>query len=153
MPRTISNVSDQVYILTFLATKQAIHSPNHHLDDIDILPLIETTDIISIRNLTLMENHINRTRMILYIQPVAHILTLTIHRQWLAMTDIIDEQRNQLLRELIRTIIIRAVGHNSRQAISIVESTHKVITACLRSRIWRVRHIFQILSKELLTIS
>ena len=100
-----------------------------------------------------MENHINRTRMILYIQPVAHILTLTIHRQWLAMTDIIDEQRNQLLRELIRTIIIRAVGHNSRQAISIVESTHKVITACLRSRIWRVRHIFQILSKELLTIS
>ena len=34
--------------------------------------------------------------MIYYIQPVAHILTFTIYWQWLAMTNIVDEQRNQL---------------------------------------------------------
>ena len=95
-----------------------------------------------------MENHINRTRMILYIQPVAHILTLTIHRQWLAMTDIIDEQRNPLLRELIRTIIIGAVCHNGRHTISIMKSPHKMITTCLAGRIRTMGLVFSLLRKE-----
>ena len=54
------------------------------------LPFVETTDVISLGNLTLVENHIDGTGMIHYIQPVAHILTLTIYRQWLAMTDVVD---------------------------------------------------------------
>ena len=36
-------------------------------------------------------------------------------KQWLTLTDIIYKQWNQFLRKLIRTIIIGAVSHNSRQ--------------------------------------
>ena len=54
------------------------------------LPFVETADIVSLGNLTLVENHIDGTGMIHYIQPVTNVLTLTIYRQWLAMTDVVD---------------------------------------------------------------
>ena len=63
---------------------------------------------------------------IYYIQPVAHVLTLTIYWQWLAMTDVVDEQRNQLLWELIWSVVVRADGHDGRHTVCIVESTDEI---------------------------
>ena len=70
---------------------------------------------------------IDGTGMIHYIQPVAHVLTLTIYWQWLAMTDIVDEQRNQLLWELVWTVVVRAVGYDGRHTVCIVESADEVV--------------------------
>ena len=92
MTLSISNVSYQIQVSTLRATEQSIHGLDNHLDDIDVLPLVETADVVSLGNLILVENHIDDTGMIYYIQPVAHVLTLTIYWQWLAMTDVIDEQ-------------------------------------------------------------
>ena len=88
---SVSYISDEVHILAFLSAEQSINSLDNHLDDIDVLPLVETADVVSLGNLTLVENHINGTGMIYYIQTVAHVLTLTIYWQWLAMTDVVDE--------------------------------------------------------------
>ena len=89
---SVSYVSDEVHILAFLSAEQTVNGLDDHLDDVDVLPLVETADVVSLGNLTLVENHIDGTGMIYYIQPVAHILTLTIYWQWLAMTDVVDEQ-------------------------------------------------------------
>ena len=89
---SVCYISDEIHILAFLSAEQSINSLDYHLDDIDVLPLVETTDVVSLGNLALMENHIDGTGMIYYIQPVAHVLTLTIYWQWLAMTDVVDEQ-------------------------------------------------------------
>jgi len=69
------------------------------------------------------------------------------------MTDVVDEQRNQLLRELVWTIVVRAVGHDGRHTVCIVESTDEVVRACLRCRIWRVRIVLGSLYEELLAVS
>ena len=89
MTGTVGDKGNQIHILAFLSAQQTIHRLNHHLDDIDVLPLVEATDVIRIGNLSLMENHVDGTGMILYIQPVAHILTLTIDWQWLAVADVL----------------------------------------------------------------
>ncbi len=89
---SVCYISNQIQVSTLRATEQSINGLDNHLDDIDILPLVETTDVIGLGNLSLVENHIDGTGMIYYIQPVAHVLTLTIYWQWLAMTDIVDEQ-------------------------------------------------------------
>ena len=124
---SIGYVSYQIQVSTLRATEQTVNSLDYHLDDIDVLPLVETADVVSLGNLTLVENHIDGTGMIHYIQPVAHILTLTIYRQWLAMTDIVDEQWNQLLWELVWTVVVRAVGYDGRHTVCIVESTNEVV--------------------------
>ena len=89
---SVCYINDEIHILAFLSAEQSINGLDSHLDDIDVLPLVETTDVVSLGNLALMENHIDGTGMIYYIQPVAHILPLPIYWQWLAMTDVIDEQ-------------------------------------------------------------
>ena len=56
-----------------------------------------------------------------------HVLTLTIYWQWLAMTDIVDKQRNQLLWELVWTIVVRAVGYDGWHTVCIVESADEMV--------------------------
>ena len=74
-----------------------------------------------------MEDKVDGTGMVLNEQPVAHILTLTIDRQRLAMADVIDEQRNQLLRELIGAVVVGTVGDNNWHAIGVMEGANKVV--------------------------
>ena len=45
---SVCYISDEIHILTFLSAKQSINSLDNHLDDIDILPLIETRKIAAI---------------------------------------------------------------------------------------------------------
>ena len=111
---SISNVSYQIQVSTLRATEQTVNSLDNHLDDIDVLSLVETADVVSLGNRTLVENHIDGTGMIYYIQPVAHNLTLTKYWQWLAMMDVVYEQRNQLLWKQVWTIVVRAVSHDGR---------------------------------------
>ena len=131
MTRSIGHKRNQIQILTFLATKQTIYSIDNNLDNINILPLVKAADIIRLCHFALMENQIYRTSMILNKQPITHILSFSVNRQRLTMTDIIDKQRNKLLRELIRTIVIGAIRHNRRHAVRIMECTYKMIARSL----------------------
>ena len=131
MSKSVSNVGDQIHIFTLLTSKKSVNSVYYYLYDINILPLVEATNVVGFSNSTLMEYKVYGTSMVLNKEPVTNILTLTINRQRLAIADIVDEQRNQLLWELIRTIVVRAVRNNRRHSVCIMESTNEVVTACL----------------------
>lgn len=98
------------------------------MDNIDVLPLIETSDVISFCNLTIVEDGINSAGVIFYIEPVTNVLALSIDRKRLAVADVIDAKWNELLWELLRTIIVRTVGYDCRHAIGIMEGTNEVVT-------------------------
>ena len=152
MTGSVGDEGDQIHILVLLAPQQTVDSLNQYLDDIDILPLVEAADVIGLASLSLMEDKIDGTCMILDIEPVAHVLTLTIDRQRLTVADIIDKERYQFLRELIRTVVVRAVGHNYRHTIGVVEGTHEMITRRLGGRLRRMRIVFRGFQEELLTV-
>ena len=61
-----------------------------------------------------MKDQINRSGMILDIEPITDILTRAIDREGLTLTDIINEERDELLRILIGTVVIGAVRHQRR---------------------------------------
>ena len=90
--------------------------------------------------------------MILHIQPVADILSLSIYRKRLAMTDIVDKQRDKLLRELVWTIIVGTVRHDGRHPVSIVERTHEMVRRCLGCTVRAVRLIFCGLVEKVLSV-
>lgn len=68
------------------------------------------------------------------------------------MTDVIDEQRNQLLRKLVGAIVVRAVRHNRRHAVGVVISPHEMVAAGLRGTVGRVGVILRGLQEEILAI-
>ena len=133
---TVGNEGDEVHILAFLTTQQAVDGVDDHLDDVDVLPLVETTDVVGLGNQALVEDEVDGTGVVLDEQPVAHVLALAIHGQRLAVADVVDEQRNQLLRELIGAVVVRAVGDDDGHAVCIVISTNKVVARSFSGRIW-----------------
>ncbi len=64
------------------------------------------------------------------------------------MTDVVDKQRDQLLRELVGAVVVRAIGDDGRQAVGIVESAHKVVARGLGSAVGAMRLVFQVFSEE-----
>ena len=112
-------------------TKQAVYGLDDDVDDINVLPLIEATDIVGLVRLALVEDEVNGTGMVLYIESVTHILTLSIDGKWLALTNIVNEERDQFLGKLIGTIIVGAVGDYRRHAVGVVIGTYEMVTARL----------------------
>ena len=152
MAGTVGDVGNLVHIGTFGTTQEAVGGVNQDLDEVYVLPFVEATDVVGLCDFALMEDKINRPGMVFHIEPVTHVLTFAIHRQRLAVADIVDEQRDELLGELIRAVVVGAVSDNGWKAVGIMESSHEVVARSLGGTIWTVRLIFQILGEELLAV-
>ena len=148
----VGDVSYQVHILTFLAAKQTVNGIDQHLDDVDVLPLVETAYVVGVGNLAIVEYQVDGAGVVLYVQPVAHVLALAVDGQRFAVTYIVDEQRNQFFRELVWAVVVGTVGYNCGHAIGVVECPYEVVAACLRGRIRAVRVVLRFLGKELIAI-
>ena len=59
-----------------------------------------SADVICLEQTSLLLYHVDSLGMIHNIEPVADILAVTIYRKLLALERIVDDQRDQFLREL-----------------------------------------------------
>ena len=66
------------------------------------------------------------------------------------MADIVDEQRDELLRELVGPVVVRTVGHQRRHPVRVVVSSHEVVGRGFRSRVGAVRRVLRLFGEELL---
>ena len=86
------------------------------------------------------------------VKPVAHVFPFAVDRKGLAVADIVDEQRNQLFRELVGTVVVGTVGYDGRHAVGVVESTDEVVAAGFGSGVGTVRVIFRGFQEESLAV-
>ena len=129
----VGNVGDEVHVLAFLTAEQTVDCLDYYLDDVDVLPFVKAADVVGLGNLALVENEVDGACVVNHVEPVAHVFALAVNGERLAMADIVDEQRNQLFRELIRSVVVRAVGDDGRHAVCVVECADKVVARCLGS--------------------
>ena len=131
MSCTIGYIGYQVQRCTFRITLNSIYRLDHHLYQVNVLPFVETTDVVSLCRFSFMKNQVDGTGMVFHIKPVTHIFPLAIHRQWLSVTDVVDGQWYQFFGKLIRAIVVRTIGYNSRHTISVMISTYKMFATSL----------------------
>ena len=106
MPWTVGDVCYEIHILTLRAAEETVDSVDNDTDDIDILPLIESADVVCLGDCATMEDGVNSTGMVLNIEPVTDVLTFAIDRERTAVAYIIDEEGYQLLWELVWAVIV-----------------------------------------------
>ena len=111
MPGAVGYVGDEVITRAGGVAQQAIYRGNDDADEVDVLPLIEPADVVGVPNLATVENGIDGAGVVFYVQPITDILALAVHGQGLAGADVVDEEGDELLRELVGTVIVRAIGH------------------------------------------
>ena len=78
MTKAVGDVGDEVDVSTFRSAKEAVNCLDDGLDDVDVLPLVEATDIVGFCYGPVVEDGVNGACMILYIEPVAYVLALAI---------------------------------------------------------------------------
>ena len=127
MAEAVGNVCDEVEIFAFFATEESVNGIDDDLDDVDVLPHDTATAVVDSRYLPLMEAEVNATGMVFYKEPVAYVLALAIDREGLSVANVVDEQGYQFLRELVRSIVVRAVRNDSRHSVGVVERTNEVV--------------------------
>ena len=113
MAFAVSHISDQTVGIAFRTSEETVHRLYQHLHNIYVLPLVKASDIVCRSRLSPVEDKVNGSGMVLNIQPVPDILSLSIYRERSVMPYIVYKQRYQLLRELIWTVIVGAVGHDT----------------------------------------
>ena len=151
--QAVRHVGDQVHVLAFGAAEQLIDGLDDDLDNVDVLPFVESADVVCLGNLPVMENHVDGAGVVFDEEPVAHVLALAVNRKRLLVADVVDEERDELLGELVRTVVVAAVRHDCRHAVGVVERANEVVGTGLRSGIRAVRRVLRRLVEDVVAVS
>ena len=118
------------------------------LDDIDIGAFIVAADVVNLADTALLQDEVDGTAVILDIKPVADILAVAVDRQLLVGQRVDNHQWDELLREMVRTVVVRAARNRRRQLVRAVVSHDEQVSAGLRSRIRARRLEVRLFRKE-----
>ena len=152
MSETVGDEGDELLRLTLGIAEKTVHCLDDDLDEVDVLPLVETADVVCVGDLSLMEDEVDGARVVFHKQPVADILALSVDGQRLSVADVVDEEGYQLLWELVGTVVVRAVGDDRRHSVCVVVCAHEVVAACLGGGVGGVGIVFGGLKEELRSV-
>ena len=147
---TVGDMGNQFFGCPLGIPQQPVHRPDDHPYQVDVLPFVEASDVVRVGDLAPVEDHVDGPRVVFHVQPVAHVLPAAVHRQRPSVADIVDEQRDELLRELVGPVVVRTVGHQRRHPVRVVVSSHEVVGRGFRSRVGAVRRVLRLFGEELL---
>ncbi len=85
--------------------------------DIDIGALIPAPYIVGLSNASTLDNGVECAGVVFDKQPVTNVVALAVNRQADPIKRIENGQRDELFGEMVRPIIVGAVGHHHRQPI------------------------------------
>ena len=106
MSGAVLDECNQLDTASFFTTEFAVHDITKKMNQVNVLPFVVTTDVVGFTFVRLMENYVDRHGMFFYEQPVSDIFSFSVNRNRFVVFDIVNGKRNQLLRELIRAIIV-----------------------------------------------
>ena len=94
------------------------------LDHVDIAYLVVAPDIVRFAELALLDHGPDGLAVVFHVEPVANVEALAVHGQRLTIARVQDDDRDQLLRELERAVVVRAVGDLDRHLKCAVVGAH-----------------------------
>jgi hypothetical protein len=128
--QTVGNVLDQI-LADAVVLQAVVQLLDDGLDDEDVGALVVAAHIVDLADLAAVADHIDGLAVILNVQPVTDLHTVTVDRQLLVVLDVVDHQGDQLLGELIGAIVVGAAGDVDGHTVGIVECHHEHIGAGL----------------------
>ena len=101
----------------------------------DITGLAGATHVVRLAHLAVGQRQADRPSVILNVQPVADLQPIAEHKQRLTVQDIDCDERDQLLREWLRPVGVRAITDRGVEPTGLVIDPHHIIRGCLGGRI------------------
>src|SRR5512141_1924804 len=79
--------------------------------NVDVAPLAVTPDEIRLPDTPFANHRIDCHAVILYVKPVTHVQPFSINRNRISSQSRPDHGGDELLRMLVRSVVVRAVRH------------------------------------------
>src|SRR5664280_2201418 len=89
----------------------------HLARDRDVLPFVAAGEVYNIAGSAVLEDEQDGPAVVGYVQPVADVAAVAVQRQAFVAQSVGDEKRDQLLRVLVRTVLVRRAGDHQRHAV------------------------------------
>ena len=61
------------------------------------------------------------------VEPVAYVFALAVDGEGTTVAYVVDEQRDELLGELVGAVVVRTVADERRHAVGVMVGTHEVV--------------------------
>ena len=107
-------------------------------------------DIVGFANNAFGNNLIQRSGMVFNKQPVANLHPVAVHGQRFAVERVQNHQRDEFFGEVIRAVVVRAIGYDGRQAVSAQPCADEMVAGSLGSRIGAGRGVGRGFSKQII---
>ena len=134
----VLDIGDELGAVAFGAAELGVHGAAQEVNEVDVLPLVPSADAVGFAVAPLVVDLVDGRGVVLDVEPVARVLAVAINRQRLALYDVVNHQRNQLLRKVVWPIVVGAVRQNHRKPVGLVVGAHKVVAAGLRRTVGTV---------------
>lgn len=108
-------------------------------EEVDVRPLVLAADIVFLAGHALVHDCPHGGVVILDVEPVADIFAVAIHGKRLAVEHVEDHEGDEFFREMIRAVIIRAVGKGHGKAIRVIIREREMIARSLARTVRRAR--------------
>ena len=114
---------------------EVVGVPAHHLEnhpqDRYVITLAVGADQVRLTHAALGQDCPDRARVVLGVDPVAHVLALAVELGAHAVDDVRDLARNKLLHVLVGAVIVRAVGDRGAQPVGAGPRAHEHVAGRL----------------------
>lgn len=118
------------------------------LHEVEVRLLIVTADVVGLAGFAGGENSPQRLAVVADVEPVAHVHTVAINGNGFAGDEALENDGDELLGKLAWAVIVRAVGDERRQRVSVMVAAHEVIAGGLAGGVGRVRRVGRGFGKE-----
>ena len=107
--------------------------------DLQVGSRLPKSDIVDFAGSPSVEHPVQRPAMVLHEDPVAFVEAVAVNWKLLAFERISDHERKELLRKLVRPIIVGAASNDSGKAVGPAKAPHQEVRRRLAGRVWAAR--------------
>ena len=125
----------------------AAHGLQDHAQDRDVVLLAISSDEVGLPHAALREDVPDGRGVVLGVDPVAHVLALSVELGAHAVDYVGDLARDELLHVLVGAVVVGAVGDRGAQAVGAGPGAHEHVGAGLGRAVRRARMVGSLLGK------
>ena len=118
---------------------ELVHGADNDFHDLDILPLVVAAHVVDAAIRALRDDEVDGLAVVFHVEPVAHVGARAVNGELLALQYVVDDQRNELLGELIRAVVVGAARYGNGHVIRVAVGAHDVVGTRLGGTVRTVR--------------
>ena len=141
MAGTVGDEGDESSRMTTEFRFELVDEVAHELHEVEIGYLVVSADVVGFANLAGGEDGPQSLAMIADVEPVAHVHAIAIDGNGFAAQNALDDDGDELLRELIGAVVVGAVRDERGQSVGVMVAAHEHVTRGFAGGVRRVRRI------------